>query len=174
MTLDERYESVVREPSDIQAHLPLLRILASESSRVVEFGVRTGISTVALLAGRPKWMRSYDIEPFAEADELRAMAPETDWQFIQADDMQIEPHPLVDLFFIDTLHTAGQLWVELPRHPRFASKIVLHATVLFGWKGENGERGLNFAIAEFLKWWPAWSVIYESVESCGLLILERK
>jgi len=23
MTLDERYESVVREPSDIQAHLPI-------------------------------------------------------------------------------------------------------------------------------------------------------
>ena len=47
--------------SDITEHCDKLRELAVQADSVVEFRMRHGVSTVALLAGQPKQMISYDL-----------------------------------------------------------------------------------------------------------------
>ena len=174
MTIDERYEMAFGRVSDIQSHMPMLRHLASQAGRVVEFGVRTGISTIALLSGRPGWMRSYDTQPFGLADTLGAETVlATDFAFIQADDRAILPQP-TDLLFIDTLHTAQQLADELRIHGNFAKKIALHDTATFGAYGEYGGPGLQSAIEAWLADNPDWSIGYVTRECNGLTVLERR
>ena len=53
MTLQEAYADLCAAATDMQAHMPRLRALARDR-RVIEFGTRRGVSTVALLAGIPK------------------------------------------------------------------------------------------------------------------------
>ena len=50
-TLAEQYERARSTPSDINEHCETLRRLASECEHATEFGMRHGVSTVALLAG---------------------------------------------------------------------------------------------------------------------------
>ena len=61
MTLQDMFQKARSTPSDINEHCDKLRELASQSETVIEFGMRHGVSTVALLAGQPKRMISYDL-----------------------------------------------------------------------------------------------------------------
>ena len=47
----KEFEQLCRTPSDINEHLPIFFKYAEQSSSVVEFGVRKGASTWALLHG---------------------------------------------------------------------------------------------------------------------------
>lgn len=176
MTIDERYDVLLQEPSDIQYHLPKLRELASEVDHVCEFGVRTGRSTIALLAGKPELMRSYDVNGFLLADELRnEVRDDTDFLFVQRNtrEQDIGMIQWPDLLFIDTLHTRGQLFYELYYHARNVRRyVVMHDTATFGFVGEDGGKGINDA---WLPWARAygWKIAYETSECNGLTVLER-
>jgi hypothetical protein len=72
--------------SDINEHLPLLRIYGSLVDHITEFGVRHGNSTVALLASKPQKMISYDWKEFNQYPKFRDLvARDTEFVFIQAD-----------------------------------------------------------------------------------------
>ncbi len=176
MTIEERYAALLSEPSDIQLHLPKLRELASQVDNVCEFGVRTGRSTVALLAGRPKIMRSYDVSGFGLASELEEQAkPHTDFHFVQQStrDKDIGMIQWPDLLFIDTLHTRGQLFYELYYHAMNVRRyVVLHDTATFGLTGEDGGAGINFAWQPWARAY-GWKIAYETAECNGLTVLER-
>ena len=61
MSLLELYDQKCSEKSDINENLPTLKRYAEECDHVTEMGVRTIVSTYALLMGKPKKMVSYDI-----------------------------------------------------------------------------------------------------------------
>ncbi|RMH32221.1 MAG: class I SAM-dependent methyltransferase [Planctomycetota bacterium] len=133
---------------DIIEHLERLRDLGSECDDIVEFGVRTGNSTVAFLASDAKRVYSYDIkEPhFAPTPDVKDK-----WAFCQADTSKLEEIPFCDLLFIDTYHTFDIVCAELRHAPRVGKYIVFHDTELFGEVGEDGRRpGINEAIDQTL------------------------
>lgn len=166
-SLEEKYEELCRTPSDINEHLPTLRRYADECDHVTEFGVRGCVSLHAFLASKASKVVAYDIADVAvpACDKLT---------FINADVLTVEIC-LTELLFIDTLHTYAQLSAELARHsPQVLDYIVMHDTTMFGDAGEDGGRGLNVAISEFLAENPEWSECYRSHANNGLTILERK
>lgn len=179
MKIDDWYNRLCSRKCDINEHLPILKKYSEKSNSIVEMGVRTGISTSALLAGRPKIMISYDLGKHKgfNLDGYKNMSKEinVDYRFIESNvlDIQIEP---VDLLFIDTYHTYEQLKQELKLHGNKAQKyIILHDTVTFGDKGEDGNKpGLNQAVNEFIKQNTHWSIKEVFKNNNGLTILERK
>lgn len=171
------YRDVCAAPSDIHEHLPTLRRLAERSRDVVEFGVRTVVSTWAFLAARPpRGVKSIDIaaHPNVFVADAAARAGGVPWLFVQADTLQLDPIPC-DLLFIDTLHVYRQLRVELARHGPLARRfIAMHDTVTFGAVGEDGtEPGLRLAIEQFLAAEPDWRVLEEHPNNNGLTVLAR-
>ena len=177
MTITATFSARAAQPSDIQAHLPLLRALAAQCDHITEFGVRKGNSTVAFLAGLADRgggiLQSYDIAaPRIETPELPLGV---EWWFKQADTALLREIDDTDLLFIDTLHTADQVRAELRHAPCVRGRIVLHDTVLFAGQGERDSLGIAPAIFEFLADHDAqWRVAGHSSQSCGLLVLERR
>jgi hypothetical protein len=149
MTLAALYERRSREPSDINEHLETLRRYASQCQHVTEFGVRSGVSTTALLAGMPEQLVSYDWERRPEVDELERLA-EGRWSFVLADVLTVTIAE-TDLLFIDTYHTGEQLRQELALHAeKVKNCIILHDTESFGMVGEHGKEGLWPAVVDFI------------------------
>jgi cephalosporin hydroxylase len=163
-------------PSDIHEHLPALYQLATRSETIVEFGVRSGNSTIALLAGLEPMlggrMYSYDLNPPA----FPTPAPEAaTWFFTQADTATLPGIPDCDLLFIDTLHTCDQVRAELQYADRVRRWIAFHDTQLFGTRDESPGTGpgIMHAIFEFLADHPEWQVQSHTPANNGLLVLAR-
>jgi hypothetical protein len=173
-TLEELYQLAAETPSDINEHCPKLRELSAQCEHVTEFGMRRGVSTVALLAGQPGRMISYDLNgPDPMTDTLKTRQGETEFSFVQGDSLVVDIGE-TDLLFIDTKHTADQLWSELDRHASKVRRwIVLHDTQIFGERGEDGGPGLLPALRRFVNARPEWSVIYHTQANHGLTVLSR-
>lgn len=166
MTLEELLEDRCRTESDINEHLPTLMKYAAKCQHVTEFGVRTGNSTVGLLAGKPKRLISYDIEMFPGAELLKEVADGTDFTFHQANDLEIEIEP-TDLLFIDTDHKYEQLKAELALHAgRVRKYLIFHDTSEY-------EGQLIPAIMEFLDVHKNWKVEERFYNNNGLMILKN-
>lgn len=172
--LDAMFAKVRDTASDINQHCETLKQLASEAETVVEFGMRQGVSTTALLAGQPKQLITVDLHRDPIAETLKANAGSTDCQFVQASTLTLEPIPC-DLLFIDTLHTYDQLRAELNRHANVCRhRIAMHDTETFGETGEDRQPGLRKAIQEFVADNPEWSLESHSADNNGLTVLSRR
>ena len=178
----EKLRHLMRTPSDINEHLLTLRNYAFAVDHVTEFGVRSIVSTWALLDGGPIWLRSYDIQ---HPDQCGGNLPEVetaaavvgvDFQFVQADVLAIPPVE-TDFLFIDTLHTYDQLSKELSRHaPGVSLFIAMHDVTKFGRDGElPGTVGLLPAVNNFLIGAEGqnWKVRELRKNNNGLLVLQR-
>ena len=174
MELHKLYNENCLTHSDINYHLPKLREIGEKVNHITEFGVRSGVSSVALLSSQPHTLISYDINPFERFEELYSLKGDTNYQFIQKSVLEVEIQE-TDFLFIDTLHTYDQLKQELELHSNRVRKfIAFHDTHLFGMNGElPNTQGLNKAIIEFLNNNTEWSIIYNTSENNGLLILEK-
>jgi hypothetical protein len=173
MTLEDLYQRARITPSDINEHTPKLRELASQCEHVTEFGMRHGVSTVALLSAQPKRFVTYDLHHDVMANVLTSRRGKTDFAFILGNVLAVEIEP-TDLLFIDTIHTAMQLAAELARHAEKVRRyIVLHDTQVYGERGENGQPGLLVALRDYLRSHPEWSIIYHSVANNGLTVISR-
>jgi len=172
-TLAELYEAAAQTPSDINEHCPKLRELASQCDHVTEFGMRHGVSTVALLAGQPQRFVSYDLQDDPIAEVLKRKQERTDFEFRRGDSLSVEIEE-TDLLFIDTKHTADHLYAELDRHAGSVRRwIALHDTQIFGESGEDGGPGLLPALRRFLRERPEWSVIYHTQANHGFTVISR-
>jgi len=122
-SFQSEYEKRLAAWSDIQEHLPFLYEHAAKSKSVLELGVRSGISTAALLAGVERsggnlW--SVDIEK-PRVPEWWFVSPI--WGLTIGDDLDPEVARLqpdkIDMLFIDTTHfyeqTMAELRVYVPR-----------------------------------------------------------
>jgi hypothetical protein len=166
------------EESDISEHLPVLFTLATASETIVEFGVRSGRSTKAFLAGqgwspRQTCLFSYDIHDCSGRIDAEWTDNQTSWNFCQADTSTLSTIPECDLLFIDTLHTYNQVVAEIQHASRVRKWIVLHDTELFGINGEQGQVGILPAIDQFLERNPEWKLLKHYRHNCGLMILQR-
>lgn len=147
VSLRTRYHELCDTPSDINEHLPLLAALAAECQTILELGTRSGVSTVAFLAGLPQvgTLHSVDIEPGPTLgfDDDR-------WTFHQGDDLTLDL-PDADLVFIDTSHLYEHTLAELERFvPKARKWVVLHDTELAEPAGHNGDPfPVKRAVTEF-------------------------
>lgn len=143
---------------------------AQRVNTICEFGVYTGLSTAAFLAGKPKRLRSYDI-----TDQYLTVLPElqhnaqingTDFEFALANSLEVDIEPM-DLLFIDTVHKKHHTQAELARHADKAQKfIIFHDT--------RAWPGVFEAAAEFLIAHAEWHVVEHCSRGSGLLVIERQ
>jgi hypothetical protein len=179
---------------DINEHLPTLKEYSSKCEVVTEMGTRFAISTLALILGKPKKVKSIDLnyhffKPYENETNEFAKNCNCDFEFILGDVLSIEIDE-TDLLFIDTLHTYNQLSKELDKHEIKVKKwIILHDTVTFGYTDEdfyqNGQispkisnekvikRGLYTAMMDFLDRNKNWVIKEHYTNNNGLTVLER-
>lgn len=175
--LETMYQAACRTPTDIWEHLPALRFYGSLCRHITEFGVREGISTVALLAAQPHKLVSYDLYFHPNIETLRNARGRTGFHFCQQNVLETEIEP-TDLLFIDTCHTYNQLAKELVRHHQSVrSFIILHDITVFGHQNEiedgSLKSGLVPALQEFLIEQPNWHIEQLYWNCNGLAVLRR-
>jgi hypothetical protein len=191
-TIEDYYRDKIREDKDIQEHLPTLKRYAEKCKHVTEMGVRSIVSTWALLYANPKKLISIDIKhpsEFINYDssgcnieevERLSKANGIDFSFVIGDTLKIDIAP-TDLLFIDTLHTYNQLRQELARHASKVSKyIILHDTETFRNKDEifsgssaetQTKKGIWAAVEEFLSENKNWKIYEHFTNNNGLTVL---
>jgi len=174
----DSFDILTRTTSDINEHLPMLYFLAQQCDHVTEFGVRTGASTLAFLhglQGRPATLRSYDINDQYGVQELLSRWTRVEWTFSICSTVLISRIEPTDLLFVDTLHNYDQVRQELALHGEAARRwIVFHDTETFGVTGDDGGRGINQAIDEWLEAKPEWRIVYRTHRNNGLTVIERQ
>lgn len=168
--IESLYAIAESKSSDIRAHVPRLRRLATGAKRVVEFGTRTGVSTTAFAASGAEVV-TYDIAATHESHSLCEAAPNV--RQVIADTLTLDTIPDCDLLFIDTLHCAAQVAAELRHADKVSRFIAFHDTTTFGTIGDDGGPGIMVAVREFLVANPEWSERERFTDDNGLLILER-
>lgn len=172
-SLDALYLRASGTVSDINEHVPKLRELSEKVKHVTEFGTRNGVSTIALLAGQPDKLLTYDLNASTDVGVWEKHAGKTDTQAIKANVLEVDIEP-TDMLFIDTLHTYDQLKAELARHGGKVRRfIALHDTDIYGHRGEGGKVGLLPAMREYMEAHPEWSVIYHARNNHGFTVLGR-
>ena len=181
------------EKNDMWYHFNTLAGVAKNSDHVIELGVRSIVSTWALMYGLAvsdsrfidhidyrklsmksvKALTSYDINNPSDyggnIEEVYNIAKENDitFTFKKADTLNIELDECHTIFF-DTDHTYEQLSQELYLHGNKAQRyLVFHDTT------ELGKR-LIPAINEFLEANPKWSVLKVENMCHGLVILANR
>jgi hypothetical protein len=165
---DELYEQACRMPSDINEHLPALKELVAGKT-VLELGTRTGNSSTAFIAGRPKELVSVDLD-FSRLDPqipAGAILSGVPWTRIERDS-RIPFDRKFDVVFFDTLHTEAHLAAEIEAHGD-ADILVFHDTTTNWTDGENGGPGLKNAIEKLIGKYEA----QEFTRNNGLMILTR-
>ena len=175
LDLANAYEQACMAPSDIYVHLPALYRYASCCRHVTEFGVRTGVSTLAFLRAVPERLISYDLNRSPEVDQLEELArlQNINFTFRQEDTRCAEIEP-TDLLFIDTFHEREHIEAELATSGGKVSRyLIFHDTETFGEHGEGGGEGIWPAIAAFLRREPSWCLLYHRPENHGLTVLYR-
>jgi len=184
--IQKKYENLCGKNSDINEHLPVIKKYAEDCETIIEMGVRSIISTWALLAAKPRKLTSIDIvhpsvyknhDPEGcNLDEVYVLAKENgiDFQFQIGDTLKITIENC-DLLLLDTLHTYTQLISELRLHSDKAKKyILMHDTETYKNTGEDkAEKGLFNAIEEFLLENKNWKIKEVYKNNNGLTILER-
>lgn len=158
---------------DIKEHLPLLMDMAAACGVVVEFGVRYGHSTQALLESACPVVESWDIEPMPQViDGISRIHPR--WKFHAGSSADADI-PECDMLFIDSRHTGPHLLTELVRHHRKVRRwIVMHDTETYATTGDDGEPGLWMGLTRFLLDRCAeWRIKAHYSNNNGLTVLER-
>lgn len=200
--LESKYRERCSRYSDIYEHLPTLSKYASQCQHVTEFGMRSVVSTWALLHGLVnngeegvKTLVSVDLNYDRGIEEVRPVADQVgvNFSFVMGNDVKIEIHP-TDLLFIDTWHVYGHLKRELEKHHSKVNKyIAMHDTTVDAEHGETLRCGLNPqqqsqesgypieeitrglwpAVEEFLEAHPEWRLEKRYTNNNGLTILSR-
>ena len=150
-TVFNEYIRLGELPSDINEHLHTLKHIASQCTSVVEMGVRTVVSTWALLAGligdtddahhtatETKRLVCVDLDACdISAPRLAAAQCGVELSFVQGDSATVVL-PESDMMFIDTWHVYGHLIRELRHHSTHVRRfIAMHDTKIDGEHGES-------------------------------------
>lgn len=154
-------------PSDINEHLNTLRAYAGRSERVVEFGTRGGVSTLALLDGQPSSLITVDVDKnLVNVDHIYECVGDTKFSSIIKSSLEYEIG-VCDLLFIDTDHTYEQLSAELNMHNQSVTRwIIMHDTESYA--------GCKLAVNDFISNHKVyWKQLVHYTNNNGLTILER-
>lgn len=171
--LDKQLLTEAGRQTDINQHLLTLYSLSVLSEKVVEFGVRGGSSSTALLAGQAARFRlglvngyiGYDINSkCAQVVERLVRQSSTTFpaRFVCGSTNTMPQIAPCDMLFIDTLHTGDQVEAEIIRHGACVRKfLVFHDTVTFGLQGEAGGEGLLAGIARGLQYQQDAGIVWK-------------
>lgn len=167
MKIEEKYQELLKIPSDVNLCFPLIRASVEKGDKVVELGVRECVSTWALLASHPDALLSVDVvrPPETALTEVESAAKEAgiDFQFFQADSTQLRIEN-IDVLFIDTLHLYSHIVKELWRHSgQVKKRIIFHDWLI---------PEVRSCIQDFL-YNVDWELEATSSESNGLAVLKR-
>lgn len=170
--METLYEIVRNRPRDFNEHFPILKELASKCDTVVEISKRCE-STVALAAGKPKRLISFNLETDADfSQQLKVLAPFVEQLILKSS--QIETIPDCDLLLIDSEHSYAKLTEELTKYgDKVNHYIVLRGTKGNGTKGEDGGKGLIPAIKEFMASHEDWLISHNFENQYGLTVLSK-
>lgn len=128
MNLEEKYQELLKLPSDVNEHFETIRKYVTQGDLVLELGVRDIVSTYALMANKPSGIISVDIAvpPPKKLEEAVQIAKEAGikFRFYNADSVYVETEPF-DVLFIDTLHLYSHIVKELWRHSENTRKYIL-------------------------------------------------
>jgi len=180
MSLDDVFEWGKATPRDLEQHFDTLKMYSSECEHVVEITKRRE-STIALLAGRPKILDTFTLEPDAVHDTLHWLVNATNplplhrfSTHIIRDTIGIDVEvPECDLLYIDSVHHAQRLLAELTLYGGKATKyLVLRGTAAFGEHAEGSEdEGLYFGL---MRWFERdgrpWVRVFRDDRQYGLSI----
>lgn len=178
MDLEQKYNHLCANFSDINDALPHLRRFASECRHVTEFGIRTANSTTALLAAQPETLIAYDLGlQLQYLQDLDRVKGRTNFIYRQGDTREIEIET-TNLLFIDTLHCYDQMRAELARHiGKVTTYLICHDTTGFRFNDEietnNPIKGIWPALAELMTREPCWRVVFEINSGFGLTVFKR-
>jgi len=119
---------------DMAPHIATLTKLARKCQTIVEFGVRGGVSTWALLDGLSETGRLYSVD-IIDCDVPPRVSDDPRWTFIVGNDtdpaVQRQLPDRADLVFIDTSHEYEHTCVELAfAQTLIPARIVLHDYVM--------------------------------------------
>jgi predicted O-methyltransferase YrrM len=122
------------EQVDMHPHYQTLTRYARECQTIVEWGVRGGVSTWALLDGLPPDGVLFSVD-IIDCVVPPRVSEDPRWYFIIGDDLspivRAQLPPLCDLVFIDTSHTYEQTVGELASALTFGTRrIVMHDYVM--------------------------------------------
>jgi len=172
MTIEERYIQKCQTWGDIHENLPHLKEYATKYDTITEMGVRSIVSTWALLAGTPKKLTSIDIkhpsEYGANIDEVSALANEAgiEFTFLLGDTHSIEIEEC-DMLFIDTLHYYDHLTKELEIHsPKVKHCMAFHDT--------TSCPEVFQALLDFMDKNPEWRIDLHKENNNGLTFLIKE
>jgi predicted O-methyltransferase YrrM len=166
------YAGVTR---DMVPHLETLSRLASEAKSVTELGVRSGVSTWALLDGLPPDGVLWSVD-LAQHSAPERVTSDPRWSFFRGDSLLTGGSlGLSDLVFVDTSHTYEQTRDELrlAADALEAKVIALHdalwtgvARATFEYLAERPE----WRVVEF---WPAGEARKSGWRDYSLVVLRR-
>lgn len=187
--LDTIFMWCTNTPRDLNEHLPLMKEWAEKCDHVTEFTERRE-STIGFAGGRPKTFISYNIENDLLIHDQGALFAAVRAENATNEKLGIDDrlnlsvtvgHSLLvpaiedtDLLFIDTKHNGDRLWAELEKHAkRVRRAIMIHDTVSFGEKGDDGGPGLNDALRRFVDYHPEWFVAAFDSKQYGMTVLSK-
>ncbi len=112
---------------DMQPHVATLRALATKATRIVEFGLRGGVSTWALLDGLGAGGELIGVDINPDAPLPPAVLGDPRFRFVVGDSLAVELPGEADLVMIDSSHEFTQTVRELHRAASLTpAAIVLH------------------------------------------------
>ena len=169
------YQWAAESPSDICEHIATLRALAQQCRHVTEFGTRTGVSTIALLAAQPETLITYDIQRAAEVELIAANAGRTAFTY-RIEDVETTTIEETDFLFQDTKHTGRHVYDLLKRHAGKVRKyLAFHDTESCAERDPwfPDEPGILWGISRYMKRHPEWRLVKHYANCNGLTVYER-
>jgi hypothetical protein len=199
--VENKFQIHSNSSSDINEHLPTLSKYASECESVFETGVRGCVSSWAFARGllqnsssnKRLFLNDIDVCDITELLCATKSLP-IQIQFEWKNNLELDLSENFDLTFIDTWHVYGQLKRELQKFAPITNKyIIMHDTTVDEWQGETIRLGMNardqsmfsgfpleeinkglwFAVQEFLNSNTNWVVHERFTNNNGLTILRR-
>lgn len=200
--IKNKYIELSNIESDINEHLPTLFEYSSKCNSIIECGVRTVISSWALLYGLlindSKNKKKYLLNDIIECnisdllEKSKNSNVEINYEWIN--DLELNLNENYDMVFIDTWHIYGHLKRELNKFaPNINKYIILHdttvdeefgETIRMGWDPVKQSEECGYPIEEITKGlWPAveeflndnqnWVIKERYTNNNGLTILEK-
>ena len=172
-TIDDVFDVVKAIPRDLDQHMDTLKELSSKCSHVTEISKRKE-SLIALAAGKPEKIVSHNIEMNTILEHVEKVSTDTVIERSFLKSVEVDSIEKTDLLFIDTVHTYDMMLDELTKFaPSVKRFIVARGTQSNGEIGEDGGRGILYALRFFMEKNPKWSVIEHHEHQYGITVLAR-
>lgn len=172
-TIEELYNWGKSVKRDLNDHFDTLKALAAKCTHVTEF-TKKRESTLALAGGKPVKLVTYTKEPDILLKQIVLVRPPDSTEiYADTDSLMVPEIDETDLLYLDTVHSAERLRMELKNHAKNVRRFIVvrgtgsNGVVAEGTKGE----GLFYAIEEFIKDNPDAFVLHHAENQWGITVI---